>query len=257
MRTCPIGPLHSKGLRQWNAMRLGSGRVLSIIAVHLSAVACENSTADAGGAEPNVAVSAQEEVAVSEQDDVAADAAPGAAVAEQPSVGGNPSDGSPSPDNGSGETEQAPGGAADASVSGGDGGRAARDAGVVDGGAAADAGSRVPGDVTPDASDSGPTGACNNVSDRDALGAVGVDIAQEVQGCALSCALRGNSCSVACIERNIGVSEPCADCFADSISCTISRCALVCLDASSGACARCQQSNCTPAFAECAGITPP
>jgi hypothetical protein len=105
--------------------------------------------------------------------------------------------------------------------------------------------------------DGGSGGACDNPGDFAALGDPELDTEAEIGGCALSCALTGPECSVPCVEEGLGVSNGCAVCFGDVISCTVANCAFQCLDSSSTACRTCQETSCFPAFTECAGISLP
>lgn len=106
-------------------------------------------------------------------------------------------------------------------------------------------------------SDGGSGGACDNPGDFAALGAPGLDTEAEIGACALRCALTGPECSVPCVEEGLGVSNGCAVCFGDVISCTVANCALQCLDSASAGCRTCQETSCFPAFTECAGISLP
>ncbi len=101
-----------------------------------------------------------------------------------------------------------------------------------------------------------PSGACVGAADTAALAAAaGLD---EVMGtCALECFGQPASCGAGCVGDAIGVSDGCAACFGDILDCTLRRCALVCLDATSAPCVDCQAQHCLPDFTQCSGLERP
>jgi hypothetical protein len=109
-------------------------------------------------------------------------------------------------------------------------------------------------DTTPE--DTGAAGACTNASDT-AILAASADLEDKIGTCAFECISGGAVCGTACIEREVGLSNGCSTCFGETIACTVASCALQCISPSSPNCASCRETNCTPAFTECSGITPP
>lgn len=100
-------------------------------------------------------------------------------------------------------------------------------------------------------------GACDNQTDFDTLASVQSTLESKIQTCAFSCLGQGASCAATCIERETDLSTACSACFGEIIACTITNCALQCIDASSQGCTTCRDTNCTPAFEACAGIEQP
>lgn len=100
-------------------------------------------------------------------------------------------------------------------------------------------------------------GACDNQTDFDTLASVQSTLESKIQTCAFSCLGQGASCAATCIERETDLSTACSACFGEIIACTITNCALQCIDASSQNCTTCRDTNCTPAFEACAGIEQP
>lgn len=129
----------------------------------------------------------------------------------------------------------------------------------------------VPDTTTPDTADTTPevvedtavpetdtsAGACDNNTDFTTLAGLQSTLESKIQTCAFSCLGQGAACAATCIERETSLSTGCSACFGEIIACTISNCALQCLDASSQGCTTCRDTNCTPAFEACAGIEQP
>ena len=109
--------------------------------------------------------------------------------------------------------------------------------------------------TTPDTAES--AGACDNQGDFDTLAGLQSTLESKIQTCAFSCLGQGASCAATCIENETELSTACSACFGEVIACTISNCALQCIDASSAGCTTCRDTNCTPAFEACAGIEQP
>jgi hypothetical protein len=106
-------------------------------------------------------------------------------------------------------------------------------------------------------SGSGGDGACEGAMDYTIITTTD-DLAGKMSGCAFSCFSSSDpDCQTNCVQTETGLSEPCSACFGENISCTVSSCALQCISPDSAGCASCQATNCAPAFADCAGITPP
>ena len=102
-----------------------------------------------------------------------------------------------------------------------------------------------------------PAGACDNQGDFDTLASLQSTLESKIQTCAFSCLGQGASCAATCIENETELSTACSACFGEVISCTITNCALQCIDANSAGCTTCRDTNCTPAFEACAGIEQP
>lgn len=129
----------------------------------------------------------------------------------------------------------------------------------------------MPDTGTPDTADTSPevvedtaapetdasAGACDNTGDFNTLAGLQSTLESKIQTCAFSCLGQGASCAATCIERETSLSTGCSACFGEIIACTITNCALQCLDASSQGCTTCRDTNCTPAFEACAGIEQP
>jgi hypothetical protein len=99
-------------------------------------------------------------------------------------------------------------------------------------------------------------GACDNEADTAVL-AGAEDLEGIIGNCAFSCISTGAPCATECVQRDVGTSAECSACFGAVIGCTLTNCALQCLDAGSAGCTTCRDTNCTPAFEECAGIAQP
>lgn len=83
-------------------------------------------------------------------------------------------------------------------------------------------------------------------------------LADKMSGCAFSCFSSSDpDCRTNCVQTETGLSDACSACFGENIACTVASCALQCISPDSPGCASCQATNCAPAFADCAGITPP
>ena len=60
------------------------------------------------------------------------------------------------------------------------------------------------------------------------------------------------------LDKNPGLSIPCADCFGQATACGKSKCLLKCMVSStSDGCIQCTQANCTPALSVCTGVPIP
>ena len=100
------------------------------------------------------------------------------------------------------------------------------------------------------------TGACTSPSD------LAVFMSGEIESvgpdCGLGCldATDQYTCSLDCIMTKTGLSQGCAECFADQIMCVISECVPVCLTPESDDCDVCIEAKCNPGFFACAGVGP-
>jgi len=116
----------------------------------------------------------------------------------------------------------------------------------------------APDTTTPDTTpDTTSAGACDNTADNTTLAGVQATLETKIETCAFECLGQGAACSTTCIQRETSLSSGCATCFGEVIACTITNCALQCLNASSAGCTTCRDTNCTPAFETCAGIVQP
>jgi hypothetical protein len=58
-----------------------------------------------------------------------------------------------------------------------------------------------------------------------------------------------------CIVMQTGLTEPCAQCFANTVACAAQHCLTQCLsDPASQACSDCRATNCDPEFYLCSGL---
>ena len=100
-------------------------------------------------------------------------------------------------------------------------------------------------------------GACNNDTDLAQLESIGeTGLEEAIGGCVFQCLNTADPapCEM-CLSGATGLSDLCVDCFVDVTFCTVTNCVADCIDASSPACATCRETNCTPAFDECSGIS--
>lgn len=116
-----------------------------------------------------------------------------------------------------------------------------------------DAGSDVP--VVSDAGRdvSGPVGNCRNPGDEGLLETYTVNrgindgfACYQIHG-ANTAELR------TCVQGRVGVSDACAECFAQIVQCTVSNCATPCMTPASSACASCRDAFCDTPFTSCSG----
>jgi len=98
-----------------------------------------------------------------------------------------------------------------------------------------------------------PSGACTNENDL-ALIESGA-VAQEANRCGPGCVLNGTQCTVDCMTEAIDISESCAGCYAEMVSCSATNCAMSCfVDSEGEECRSCVEQNCGAPFEECTGI---
>jgi hypothetical protein len=86
----------------------------------------------------------------------------------------------------------------------------------------------------------------------------------DVAGIAGNCAknnLGNDAATKMCIKMNTqfdggpGLTDPCIQCFDDTINCAIQKCLSQCIaDSSSAACVCCRIANCDDAFNACSGL---
>jgi len=103
--------------------------------------------------------------------------------------------------------------------------------------------------------DSDADGACDNTDD------LAIIDSEDVDGDAVSCGITCMSatdvpaCVSDCLQGDPGLSEGCADCYADRVECVATYCASDCImDPHSAGCLSCQEtSGCIDAFETCAG----
>jgi hypothetical protein len=84
----------------------------------------------------------------------------------------------------------------------------------------------------------------------------GSDVVGPVGDCAMSHTFDPDPAIRDCIVGATGLSNPCADCYAQAIHCTIMNCAFMCAGGGdSMPCMMCRATYCDPAFATCSGLT--
>ncbi len=100
-------------------------------------------------------------------------------------------------------------------------------------------------------------GACTGGADAAVLDAVGVDAITDIMGeCSIGCFTSGDpaECISVCVEDGTRLSGGCSDCFGQTGACTLTSCIFDCISPGSPGCASCVETNCGPAFSECAGL---
>lgn len=110
-------------------------------------------------------------------------------------------------------------------------------------------------DTTPseDTSTDEPAGACTSETDMALINSGAVDA--EANRCGPGCILNGTQCTIDCMTETIDISDGCASCYAEMMSCSASNCAMACFaDSQSTACRTCVEESCGPQFEECSGI---
>ncbi|MBT6491426.1 MAG: hypothetical protein HOK97_16775 [Deltaproteobacteria bacterium] len=96
-------------------------------------------------------------------------------------------------------------------------------------------------------------GACTNATDMALVDSGAVDA--EANRCGPGCILNGAQCTIDCITEAIDLSEACAGCYAEMMSCSASNCAMACFaDSESAACRTCVEESCGPQFEDCSGV---
>ncbi len=115
------------------------------------------------------------------------------------------------------------------------------------------------GDVAPDTV---VTGACTNAADQTAIAAN--DPAAVASSKGQACFLSGKSedaefkqCTKEGVIADTGVTDGCADCYAEAALCAKNNCLAECL-ATAEQCATCREdAGCNAPFYTCSGLTPP
>ena len=130
-----------------------------------------------------------------------------------------------------------------------------------DGGDCSGGGADVPSTpvdvVTPPRPDvTRPPAGCDNHNDRAMLSDGYSAIQGDVLQCYVSCGMgEDEACVAVCLQENLGLSELCAYCVADTVSCMASYCMEACGSGVDGPqCTGCLVEMCAPAFEQCAGI---
>ena len=99
-------------------------------------------------------------------------------------------------------------------------------------------------------------GGCADASDlaifHDNRSTVKAAIQAALTSCILSKDRRG--CAAAKMVSDIGLTAPCAGCWADEGLCTVGHCLLPCANPTSAACAACSEAHCFPACVACSGL---
>lgn len=76
----------------------------------------------------------------------------------------------------------------------------------------------------------------------------------DLLNCSEQCIGAGD-CAATCLEKATGLSAGCGTCFSADVTCTGTNCMSQCmLDPNSADCLNCNQLNCTPKLAVCAGV---
>jgi hypothetical protein len=104
-----------------------------------------------------------------------------------------------------------------------------------------------------DTSTDEPAGACTSETDMALINSGAVDA--EANRCGPGCILNGTQCTIDCMTETIDISDACATCYAEMMSCSASNCAMACFaDSESATCRTCVEESCGPQFEECSGI---
>eukprot|EP00937_MAST-01D_sp_MAST-1D-sp2_P005484 g5484.t1 len=96
-------------------------------------------------------------------------------------------------------------------------------------------------------------GACTGTSDVAQIRARWGTLQESMTGCGTGCT-GGAQCMLKCVE-SLGLSQPCAQCYADVATCTRSHCLFSCGFSPRGSsCAACSLKHCTPKLVICTGL---
>lgn len=107
---------------------------------------------------------------------------------------------------------------------------------------------------TPGDAPSGGEGACNNAPD---LAVLAMDTIEPIIERCAGTTFGREPATTNCIRDMSGLSAGCSMCFGGSVACVVRACFTECIGgASSPACVRCRDENCTPAFVTCSGVSP-
>eukprot|EP01137_Pigoraptor_chileana_P007579 Opistho-2@53347 len=96
-------------------------------------------------------------------------------------------------------------------------------------------------------------GACGNSADLGVFKSARDTMKSTIQGCLIKNIL-SEAKAVDCIAASLGISHVCAQCWGDEGECTLSKCALKCINPSSSECAACSQEECFPDCVLCSGV---
>ena len=100
-----------------------------------------------------------------------------------------------------------------------------------------------------------PSGACTNAADQAVMDAV--DVTGLAQACGLNCLGQTQDCAINCVVDDTGLSEACAQCYSEIITCSVINCLNECVsDPASEVCTECQGEFCTEDFYACTGLEP-
>jgi hypothetical protein len=102
-------------------------------------------------------------------------------------------------------------------------------------------------------------GACSNDADLAAIQAKTADqMATTMKSCGTSCFTNADrkKCIADCVEKDLGVTNACAQCFGGISDCTMSNCISQCmLDSKSQGCTSCiETAGCNSTFTSCSGL---
>ena len=97
-------------------------------------------------------------------------------------------------------------------------------------------------------------GSCGNVADVAAYKRTKTTMKGDIQHCIVGCIAQGAGCVPPCIHQHVGLSLPCAACWATEGECTVRECIVQCLNPRNEACKKCSQEKCFPQCVQCSGI---
>jgi len=97
-------------------------------------------------------------------------------------------------------------------------------------------------------------GGCGNAEDMKVFFDTKTTMKAAIQSAIIGCLTKPRECVVDDIHTNVGLSIPCAQCWAEEASCTLANCWAPCLAPKSQACADCSQRECFPACVVCSGV---
>jgi len=95
---------------------------------------------------------------------------------------------------------------------------------------------------------------CNDTQDLAVFNKSYTIFHTRVKTCAQEC-LATKECTQTCLIKDLGLTDTCATCFADSVWCTAENCAIYCTVApDSKSCLDCEKQYCQAALVKCAGV---
>eukprot|EP00038_Savillea_parva_P021965 m.36432 g.36432 ORF g.36432 m.36432 type:complete len:722 (-) comp5409_c0_seq1:343-2508(-) len=97
-------------------------------------------------------------------------------------------------------------------------------------------------------------GYCGNPDDVAAYKRTKTTMKHDIQMCMIGCILKGEDCVNDCINKSVGLSKPCADCWYHEGACTLKNCKMCATNPGGQPCADCSRKACFPACVECSGV---